>query len=361
MSRRRSVFDSAACVLRRGVVIVLGCSALLAAAEDAPAPIEESLGDRITKEVSGLLERSAGAICRIEANDEHGTLRGTGFFIDGDGTLLTSFGVGGSTDDLVVTVGQEKFPASRRAADARSGLAVLKIEAGEPIPYLRCGKSTDLRVASPVVAVGFPLDLPLSPSFGLIAGFDLTFQGRYFATRHLRANVVVQRGQGGSPVFDLKGDVVGVLISTVEQGSGGFVLPIEAAMKFVRDVQQHGRLRQGWLGADVRLTDAPEFGSRARVRQVRADGPGHKGGLRAGDVLLTIGGRKIVSPEDVLDASFYITADDALKLQVSRAGKPQELTIFPSDPPDGEGPAVEVPTPAVLGANGIGFGSLESR
>ena len=211
---------------------------------------------------------------------------------------------------------------------------------------------TALAIASPVIALGYPLELPLSPSFGIVAGFDMGFQGRYFATRHIRASAPVQKGQGGSPIVNFKGEVVGVLISTLEGGSGLFALPIEAADKILHDYRSHGRVRQGWLGADVRITDAPEQGSTARIRNLRLNGPGHQGGMRAGDVLIQIGAWKITSPEDVLNAAFYLTASEPVKIRVSRAGHTHDLKITPLDSPNDESPTVERQKPTILGSNG---------
>ena len=340
---------------------LFACSSALVSAQDvAPVPASPPAGsfaEQLTREVRGVIDKNQGAICRIEGMDEHGTLRGTGFLIDADGTVITSYSVGGQSEDLVVTIGEEKYPATRRAADPRSGLAVLRVDAGEPLPFIKCGRSLDLGPGSPVVALGFPFDLPLSPSFGLVAGTELKFQNRYFAARHLRVNVVVQRGQGGSPILSLNGDLVGILISTIENGSGAFALPVEAAKKVVRDLAQHGRLRQGWLGADVRRTEAREFGSSARVRNVRFEGPGHRGGLRPGDVLLRIGERNITSPDDVIDASFYITSDEPLTVQIARAGKKQDLTVVPADAPNGDSVLADHEEPTRREPNVMGLGS----
>jgi serine protease Do len=359
MSSRRFASSRSSGSARALIFVALAflCQGVAGFGEETPSTPPSTLADTVAREVRGVIEKTKAAICRVEGTDEHGTLRGTGFLIDADGTLLTSYSVGGQSEDLVVTLGEEKFPATRRAADPRSGLAVLHIDAAEPLPFLKCGSSVGLDVGAPVVSLGFPLDLPLSPSFGLIAGRELKFQNRYFATRHLRLNVVVQRGQGGSPILNLNGELVGVLISTIENGSGAFALPVEAAKKLLHDLEQHGRVRQGWLGADVRRTEAREFGSSARVRNVRSDGPGHRGGLRPGDVLLQVGDRRILSPEDVLDASFYITAEEPLKVKIARAGKQQELTVIPQDPPNGEGPIAEQDAAQALGATGMGFGS----
>jgi S1-C subfamily serine protease len=120
--------------------------------------------------------------------------------------------------------------------------------------------------------------------------------------------------------------------------------------KVLHDYRAYQRVRPGWLGADVRVTDAPEGGSNARLRALRSDGPGAKGKLRAGDVLLQIGRWKITSPDDVYNAAFYITASEPLEVKVSRAGKVRTLSIVPSDPPDGAEPKIYREEPTYLGA-----------
>jgi serine protease Do len=306
-----------------------------------PAPGTASVAEALGREVRGVVARCEKAVCRIVATDDLGPVRGTGFFIDADGTLLTTFSVAGETQDLMVEVGEEAYPAALLVADARSGLAILKIDAPEPMPFVQMGRSTELVAGSPVVALGYPMDLDLSPSFGLIAGFDLGFKGRYFATRHLRANLAVQRGQGGSPILNMRGEAVGVLVSTVEGDSGIFALPMEAARKVLHDVREYGHLRPGWLGADVGTLKAPVEGSTARLSGLRSAGPGEKGGLQTDDVILQIGEWKIAVPGDVLSASFYVTATEAVTVRVARDGKIVELNILPEDPPAGVLPTVE--------------------
>src|SRR5687768_601315 len=134
-------------------VATIACTGALSIAQEAAPPAAPvSFADQLSGEVRGVIDKTRGAICRVEGTDEHGALRGTGFFVDADGTLLTSFSVGGQSEDLVVTVGEEKYPATRRAADSRSGLAVLKVEAGEPLPFLKFGKSMEMGIGAPVIA-----------------------------------------------------------------------------------------------------------------------------------------------------------------------------------------------------------------
>jgi len=307
-----------------------------------------SQAEALSHEVGEIIGKVCDAICRIDADDQHGHLRGTGFFVDADGTLLTSFSVGGASEDIVVTAGERRFPATRLVADARAGIALLKVASERPFRFLKFGSSSKLEVGNLVVTAGYPLDLPLSPSYGPVAGMEIGFDGRFFATRHIRANVPVQRGEGGSPVMNLRGEAVGVLISMVEENSGIFALPVEAAQKVIHDFRTYGRVRQGWVGVDVRESEIAKGGSTARVQTLLEDGPAYAGGVRAGDILLQIGSCKISNPADVMNAAFFVTSTEALKVRVFRDGKVREVTVTPQDSPTGSAPTIERQSPSML-------------
>lgn len=301
---------------------------------------EDIEGTRIVagleQQVRSVFEKCQSAVVKIEASDARGRLLGTGFFIDPNGTLYTSYSVGGESHDIVVNFGNARHPATRMVSDRRSGVAILKINA--ETPFLAFGKSQDLAVASPVMTVGFPLDLPASPSFGMVGGFTIKYLGRYFATTHIRANVPVQRGQGGAPLLNLRGDVVGILISSLDQGSGSFALPIEAAEKVRKDFLRFHEVRRGWLGIEVTPLDQSVENSTASVREVLPESPAMKAGVQHGDVVLKVGERVIANPTDVIDASFFLTADDPTTILVARGDQQLVLSIQPTDHPEEASP-----------------------
>src|SRR6187402_2574311 len=138
---------------------LLGGSLAFSAEEDAG-----KLLDTIQQQVQGVYDKNGPAVVRIEATDIHGRLAGTGFFIDPNGTLYTSYSVGGESEDIVVHFRGERHPATRLISDLRSGIALLKIEA--QTPFLTFGKTSDLTLASPVIALGYPMEKPLTPAFG---------------------------------------------------------------------------------------------------------------------------------------------------------------------------------------------------
>lgn len=298
------------------------------AADNEPSKVFDAL----QQSVQSVFGKCRSAVVRIEGIDRHGHLSGTGFFIDPNGTLYTSYTVGGEARDLIVTVGNERHPARRLVSDLRSGVAILKIDA--ETPFLPPGNSRALSVASPIIAVGYPMDLPLTPAFGTVGGFDLKYQGRYFATTHLRANIPVQRGEGGAPVLNPNGEVIGILISRLDSGSASFVLPIEAAEKVRRDFVRFHEVRPGWVGVHVRSLEESVSGSTAVVEQVVPDAPSDKAGLRAGDVLLQVGTYRITSLEDMINASFFLSAEDETILRVNRDGSEREFHVMPVDHPD---------------------------
>ena len=285
----------------------------------------------IQQQVQAVYEKGGAAVVRIEATDGRDRVAGTGFFIDPNGTLYTSYSVGGESQDIVVHFRGERHPATRLISDLRSGIALLKIAA--ETPFLTFAKARDLALATPVIALGYPQELSLTPSFGIVGGFDLKFAGRYFATTHIRANLPVQRGEGGAPLLNMKGEVVGIVISMIDGGSASFALPIEAAEKVRMDFTRFREAHPGWIGVHVKTAATAVAGSTAVIEEVVAEAPAEKAGLRAGDVLLQIGGRKIAAAEDVLDASFFLTADDGVIVRVARAGEELEIKLQPGDPP----------------------------
>ncbi|MEI6350737.1 MAG: S1C family serine protease [Verrucomicrobiota bacterium] len=298
------------------------------------APVKTSAGtvaDSLSEEVRAAFEHSRNAVVKIEASDKDGQLCGTGFFIDPNGVLLTSYSVGGESRDIVVSQGDNKFPAQRLIADCRSGIAILQIKnLGHATAFLPLAKSTDLNVASPVLSVTYPMDMPITPNFGMIAGFDLKYLGRYFVITHIRASVPVQRGAGGAPLLNMRGEAVGIVISSLDGGASCFAVPIEAAEKIHRDYVRFGATKPGRIGVVVREAGAAIQGSIAEIESFETDAPALKAGLQKGDIVLRIGQNPVKAPEDVLNAGFYLTAGDPVPVAVWRGDKEVDLQVEPA-------------------------------
>lgn len=311
-------------MLRGRLVRFALCLAALGLIAPALRAQDDTAG-AISREVKSLFERCGKAVVKIRAVDEHSELSGTGFFVDPAGTIYTSYSVGGEADNFTVQFGGKKYHATQLMADLRSGVALLKVDLATP--FLPIGKSSELGLATPVVAIGYPLDLPESPSFGMIAGFDRKYLGRYFSTTHLRVNLPTQRGEAGAPLLNFKGEVVGILVSSVDSGSACYALPIDAAEKIRRDYVRFGDARHGWIGIDVQEANQPIDGSTAEMTQIRENTPAAESGLKTGDVLLQVGNVPVHQPEDVIDASFFISAGDTVPITVKRGDQKMTFTV----------------------------------
>src|SRR6184192_4185748 len=292
--------------------------AFLAAAASLSAQQTPESATSLSREVKDVFERCAKAVVKIEATDQHGELSGTGFFIDPTGTLYTAYSVGGEAENVTVEYKGKKYPARQLLADLRSGIAMLKVDLASP--SLPIGNSEQLEIATPVVAIGYPLDLAETPSFGMIGGFDRKCFGGYFSTKHLRVNLPPQRGEGGAPLLNFNGEVVGILLYSFENNSC-YALPIEAAEKIRSDFMRFGEARHGWIGANVTEATAPVEGSRAVTKDIMKDTPAAESGMKPGDVVLQIGRTKVHEPEDILDASFFLTAGDMVPITVIRGNE----------------------------------------
>ncbi|MEY2573498.1 MAG: serine protease Do [Verrucomicrobiota bacterium] len=291
----------------------------------APVQAPESSTASISREVKEIFEKSGKAVVKIRGTDQHGDLSGTGFFIDPAGMIYTAFSVGGDTDNLTVEFDGKNYPARLMMADLRSGIAILKADIATPA--LPIGKSETMEVATPVMAIGYPLDLPATPSFGMVAGFDRKFLDRYFSTTHVRVNLPTQRGEAGAPLLNFKGEVVGILVAQIENGSACYALPIDAAEKIRNDFIRFGEARHGWIGINVAQAEKPVDGSTAEMTEVMKDTPAYGSGIKSGDILLEVGKMKVHQPEDVIDASFFLTAGDTVPITVLRGSEKMTFEI----------------------------------
>jgi serine protease Do len=209
-----------------------------------------------------------------------------------------------------------------------------------PTPALPMGNSGELKLATPVLTIGFPLDLPKTPSFGMIAGFDRKFLGRYFNTTHLRVNLPTQRGEAGAPLFNLRGEVVGIIVSSVDNGAACYALPIDAAEKIHADFVRFGEVRHGWIGINVAAAPEAVEGSRAQFTDIIPGTPAAESGAKPGDILLQVGKTRVQEPEDVIDASFFITAGEQVPITILRGKEKLTLSVEADFHPAAQRPPV---------------------
>lgn len=296
----------------------------------AQATIAEETFGTIAADVRKVFESAKGAVVRIESEDQHGRLAGTGFVIDPAGIIYTAYSVAGESHDIIVELGSARYPAERLVADSRSGIAILKVHA--ETTWLPLGNSDELSIAYPVVTIGYPQGLPLTPNYGIVGGLDEGDLQQFFATTLIRANIPPQKGEGGAPLLNLKGEVVGILISSVDNKTACYALPIKAAEKVRADYVRFGEVRPGWVGVNIEDGDKVHNESRVVITGFAENSPATEIGLQPGDILMQVGSVKIHSTADVRNASFFLSADQKVSISVFRDGQNLTFDIVPSLP-----------------------------
>jgi serine protease Do len=223
---------------------------------------------------------------------------------------------------------------------------------GSPTPCLNFGSADSLRVGSMVVTIGFPYDLPSAPAVGFVTGLDIKCGARVFPVSYVRASCALRPGQGGGPMFNAHGEVVGIAVATPSDDQC-YAVPIGAVQKVCADLEQFGQPQCGYVGLSVteRQTTAasqPEW--HVVVQEVASNSPAAAAGFREADVLLRICTNEIRRSADVLNTMFYRRSGESVKMAVLREGVTQELTIAVGKRPvETETPVVNAPTtPAIV-------------
>jgi serine protease Do len=285
--------------------------------------------EAMDREVSALYERNRDAVIRVYTERQAvfpvgPSMRvGTGFFVDDKGRLLTSATVVEAAKKCWIEWRGKQVPARIVGQDPLTSLAVLEADTGEPVPFVRLGNSDDLKTGSVLIAIGYPFDQPSAPTVGFIQGFDIKCGSRMFITSHIRAGCRLQPGQGGGPVFNPRGEVVGIAVAA-HLDDQCYVLPINAVGKILRDILQHGAPQYGWVGLSVterRLSlavkDAGQF--EVFIEEVCANTPAATAGFREQDILIRIGSNEVRRAADILNVMFRKCSGEKVSITVVRS------------------------------------------
>jgi Do/DeqQ family serine protease len=266
------------------------------------------------------------------------TSLGSGVLIDGSrGLILTNAHVVQRASAIKVVLQDEReFEARLIGADADSDLAVLKIESREPLPAIPMGNSDDLMIGETVIAIGNPFGFSHTVTTGVISALNRSVRTEERVLQDfIQIDASINPGNSGGPLLNIAGELIGINTAIYAKAQGiGFAIPIRKARRIVADLVQFGEVKQAWIGVlaqdiDERMAQYLNTPGRrgALVKAVEPDSPAKSAGLREGDVLLSLGGRKIGGLDDYLAAAREVTAGDAVEAQLWRDGRSQTVTL----------------------------------
>jgi len=281
-----------------------------------------------------LVEKMSPVVVYIEVNGMNSFGRdtqmgqGSGFLISNDGYILTNHHVVQGSSSVEVRLSSEKtYKGTVVGIDDSLDIAVVKINA-KGLPYAKLGKSSDIRVGDWVVAIGNPFGLSHSVTSGIISAKNRALgSGPY--DDYLQTDASINPGNSGGPLFNLKGEVVGINTAIDARAQGiGFSVPIDSVQKVLKDLKTKGHASRGWLGIGV-----GSRGDQVTVGDVYPNTPAKKYGLRKGDIIISIDGKKIDVGEELIRIIGKYRAYDKIAIKVLRNGKQKTLNIVLGERP----------------------------
>ncbi|MGN7612341.1 DegQ family serine endoprotease [Magnetococcales bacterium HHB-1] len=272
---------------------------------------------------------------------------GSGFIIDSDGYILTNHHVIEDADEIKVRLADEReFKAQVIGSDPKTDLALIRIESDQKLPVARLGDSNAIKVGAWVVAIGNPFGLEATVTTGIISAKGRAIgNGPY--DDFLQTDAAINPGNSGGPLFDLKGNVIGINTAIYSRSGGymgiGFAIPVNMAKSVVSQLKASGRVTRGWIGVSIQIVTAElasalgmEKAKGALIAKVVEDGPADKAGLKAGDVILRFNGKDVQKMRELPAIVATTPVRKKVPVLILRDGDKQTIQIRTEEMPQEE-------------------------
>ena len=259
---------------------------------------------------------------------------GSGLIVAADGTIITNAHVILRASRIQVTLADEReFEAKLVGADTDSDIAVLRVKAGESLPFVApSASSADLMIGETVIAIGNPFGLSHTVTTGVVSavGRSLHSEDRTY-TDFIQTDASINPGNSGGPLLNINGELIGINTAIYGKAQGiGFAIPVERARRVMRDLVSYGEVRRAWVGLTVQdLTPelAQHFGTRKGVvvSEVEDASPGAAAGVQRGDAVTRIDGRDVRSRDEFEQRVQDHAQGERMTLTLRREGKDEEV------------------------------------
>ena len=261
---------------------------------------------------------------------------GSGFVISEDGYVVTNNHVIESADEITIEFfSGEELVAKVIGTDPKTDIALLKVEASQPLPFVSFGDSNAARVGDWVIAMGNPLGQGFSVSAGIVSARNRALSGTY--DDYIQTDAAINRGNSGGPLFNMDGEVIGVNTAILSPNGGsigiGFSMASNVVTRVIDQLQEFGETRRGWLGVRIQdVTDdvADAMGLKKAVGALITDvpeGPAREAGLKTGDVIKSFDGVEVVDTRGLVRQVGNSPVGATVRVTVLRDGKTQTIKV----------------------------------
>ncbi len=286
---------------------------------------------------------------------------GSGFVVSKDGYILTSNHVIQDADAIIVrTIDGDEYDAKMIGADQGSDLALLKIEPENEMQPVVFGSSTDLQVGEWVVAIGAPFGFDYSVTAGIVSAKGRPLQTEKYVP-FIQTDVAINPGNSGGPLFNMRGEVVGINAQIVSRTGGylglSFAIPSDVAVDVIEQLKNSGHVTRGWLGVlfqDIDRNLAESFGLKqprgALVAEVMPESPAAAADLKPGDIITYFGDKRVERAADLPHLVGLTKPGEKVSLTIIRAGKQENIDVKITELP-AEEEIAEVGTTSEEGAS----------
>ena len=272
---------------------------------------------------------------------------GSGFVIEADGHILTNYHVIHAAERILVTLADGRaLRAHVVGTDPATDIALLKVNAGNPLPVAALGDSSRLRVGEWVCAIGNPLDYEHSVTVGVVSSlgrklFDESLDD------YIQTDAAINFGNSGGPLINARGEVIGVNAAISWRASSiGFAIPINVVRAVLPQLKVRGRVARGYVGVTLTELD-PDLARSLRlertdgalVQDVTSGSPGERAGLRPYDLIRSVDGQPVRTDDDLIRRISARAPGSVVDITLVRDGREQAVSLRLAERPAAEGPA----------------------
>jgi serine protease Do len=310
---------------------------------------------------------------RIRPQYRRETSLGSGFILNKDGYIVTNDHVVRDAETIQVKLSNESvYKGKVIGSDPKTDIAVIKIDAKEPLPAAVLGDSNNLQVGQWAIAIGSPFGLDRTVTVGVISATGRSNMGIETYEDFIQTDASINPGNSGGPLLNIYGEVIGINTAIVAAGQGiGFAIPVNMAKEVINQLVTKGSVSRGWLGISIQTVTeemAKTFGlpkaSGALVNEVVPKSPAAKAGILQGDVITSFDGNAIKDVRQLQRMVAETPVGKKVPVEIYRDGK--QVKVFVTTAPAEKAPAqTQNPTEREAGALGLSVeelpGDLKAR